>query len=161
MSIWAIRWRDSVVNAFQSEDVTALENLAKAAFKQTPSAIQLADSGAGFLLKDAFVWKICGDSAKGDAEAAFKKWRFTKYQHGDVRKVSGHPLGPLKAHGFAEARRHFNKFLGEIEFPYVNDKFQDEAAIQIARRGFENFRQLQGLSRSDVQGWSHSPGLRF
>ena len=149
-----------MVTAFQAEDSPTLEKLAKSALRQTPTADELADTGAGFLLRNAYVWKSCSASARADVEAALTKWRAVKLQNSGARKLSGYPLGPLKANGFVEARKHFNKYLDELEFLYSNSKFQDEAAIQIAVRGFESFRQLRGLSRTDVQGWSNSPGAQ-
>ena len=160
MGSWAIRWRDSVVDAFQANDVLALEKLAKAALKHSPSACELADSGAGFLLRDGFVWKTVGDAARADVDLALQKWREVKATRADLGTQHGHPLGPLKAKGFAAARAHFITFFADLAAPYANERFEREAATQVALRGFENFRQLQGLSKTDVDAWSNCVGAQ-
>ena len=67
----------------------------------------------------------------------------------------GHPLGPVKAKGFAAARAHFIAVFADLAAPDANERFEREAANQMTCRGFENFRQRQGLSKADVDAWSN------
>ena len=97
---WAESWRDRVIEAFDENDVANLNKLAAAALRASPSTEDLL-CGAGYLLKDAYVWRDCSDEAIRAVTAAQEKWKKERgtFSGPTVAKPS-HPLGPLRAKGF-------------------------------------------------------------
>ena len=65
-------------------------------------------------------------------------------------------LGRRNAKGFAAAARHFNEWLAEKEDRGVEQDIE-QAAAEIALRGFDSWRKLRGLSFSDTADWSRKP----
>ena len=72
-------------------------------------------------------------------------------------QATAHPCGPLKAKGFKQALDHFRGWLERLDAPYDLPLACQRAAKAFAIRGFENWRQVEGLSPADVQGWSTHP----
>ena len=79
---------------------------------------------------------------------------------GPAVAIPSHPLGPLRAKGFRESCSHFLTYLLKEEEPYASEAFSSGAARLLALRGFENCRQLRGVSSVDVSGWTSNGGVQ-
>ena len=71
-----------------------------------------------------------------------------------------HPLGPLRARGFQAAVCHFEEVLLALVGPYKSERFSKVAARLLALRGFENFRQPEGLNPGDLAGRTSVSGAQ-
>ena len=158
---WASRWRTKVVQAFTIGSVDELNALAIAALKRARTHEELASSGAGFLVADKFIWEHCSSHALEAIALAEKKWKLSAKDTKEGKKrAAPHPCGPLRARGYTEAVKHFETWLKEFDHPYETPATCKEAAKQIAVRGFENWRQLEGLDIGDVAAWSRWPAAQ-
>ena len=159
MTSWSLKWRAKVIEAVEEDDAAALTLLSSAALKNLPSAADLEHSGVGLLLNDASVWDICDEQTKSNIQMAKQRWKdHTKSERRTCKPV--HPLGPLRARGYKESAAHFREWLALLDGAYASEEFAKLAARCFAFHGFENCRQLEGLSLVDIGGWSKVAGVQ-
>lgn len=158
---WALRWRDSVVDAVLNKSSDVLHKLSISALKQQPSAQSLAVSGAGLLLADPAIWIIAGPETEKNATAALARW---KRGAGSTKRIAtavpAHPLGPKKTKGCLLALDHFELWLAKFEGNFGSAVTCKEVAKLFALRGFENWRQMRGLDNGDVQDLTQKPAAK-
>ena len=110
------------------------------------------------LINDAYIWQLGGPAAESDAGAAKVKWASaTAGKKRTLLTKPEHPFGPKRARGFFAAVAHFESWLTERETGFESKPTVLEAARPLAFRGFENWRQVHGLSPCDLVGWSSRP----
>ena len=153
---WARDWTEEVLEAWALHKGAKLENLAKSALKHLPSAQVLTITGAGLILAHAEYWESATDGARTFVAQALEKWRAhakTTKVRAEIAKKS---LGSRKTKGFAAAASHFNEWLAEKEGRELQQDIE-QAAAEMALRGFDSWRKLRGLSLSDIADWSKKP----
>ena len=151
------RWRDQVLDAFTWGNASMLDRLALRAISMSPSAAALDATGDGKLLSDASVWAATGTAGTTkNVAAALEKWKRCASSTKRAR-VSGSPSCleiVKKPKLFKDTACHFLNWLQLTErvVPACSDA--QNASFAFAIRGFEDWRQLEGLSEADLLGWS-------
>ena len=68
-------WADDVVAAVVASDVPALSALARRALRTSPPALELWNSGAGYLIGESHLWQCLPAAAAADRRLAADRWK--------------------------------------------------------------------------------------
>ena len=152
------RWRDNVLYAFAWGQTSVLDRLAVKAVSLAPSADELLLTGVGKVL-DSQVWAGCTKSAQESVATAITKWKTSAKRRAPCQGPSCPGL-LKKPKLFKDTAVHFGEWLRMTEHVQPGETDAQAAAFAFSIRGFENWRQLEGLVQADLVGWSKCPRVQ-
>ena len=125
-----------------------------------PSAETLYDSGAGLVLADKEMWPDDLDKKTlADVSQALAKWRkaSSSVKRQSSSQTPVHPWGNKKRRSVRDVALALKEWLVFVEADKAVVTDCEEA---VALRGFVSWRQLDGLSEDDLNGWSGKPWVQ-
>ena len=135
-----------------------LDRLAVKAVSLAPSADALLITGVGKVL-DSQIWANCKSSAQESVAVAVTKWKASAKKRSPCQGPTC-PSLLKRPRLFKDTALHFCEWLRLTERVQPSETDTQAAAFAFSIRGFENWRQLEGLAPEDLVGWSKCPRVQ-